>query len=158
MDVTNSYRALLIGLVAPYVADFVTDGVLPPRDFELTLAELRTSILVLGPHTGGRDTWDESWRRKLVDNLEILVKQLHRTGISEVFINGSFVEDKDHPNDIDGYFVCDLRRLASGELQRELYPTGGKSQGFATASATNSTSPPRSAFRAGAIHPKGSSR
>ncbi len=110
--------------------DFVTDGVLPPRDFELTLAELRTSILVLGPHTGGRDTWDESWRRKLVDNLEILVKQLHRTGISEVFINGSFVEDKDHPNDIDGYFVCDLRRLASGELQRELYPHWGQVSGI----------------------------
>ncbi|MBK6733677.1 MAG: hypothetical protein IPG61_06235 [bacterium] len=100
--------------------DFVPDGVLPPRDFELTIAELRTSMLVLGSHTGGRDTWDESWRRKLVDNLEILVTQLHRTGISEVFINGSFVEDKDHPNDIDGYFVCDLGRLASGELQREL--------------------------------------
>jgi len=30
------------------------------------------------------------------------------------------VEDKDHPNDIDGYFVCDLRRLASGELERDL--------------------------------------
>jgi hypothetical protein len=30
------------------------------------------------------------------------------------------VEDKDHLNDIDGYFVCDLRALASGELQRQL--------------------------------------
>ncbi|MBL8720939.1 MAG: hypothetical protein JNL79_33450 [Myxococcales bacterium] len=30
------------------------------------------------------------------------------------------MEDKDHPNDIDGYFVCELGRLASGELQREL--------------------------------------
>jgi hypothetical protein len=30
------------------------------------------------------------------------------------------VEDKNHPNDIDGYFVCELRLLASGELQRQL--------------------------------------
>jgi hypothetical protein len=30
------------------------------------------------------------------------------------------VEDKDHPNDIDGYFVCDLMQLATGELARRL--------------------------------------
>lgn len=30
------------------------------------------------------------------------------------------VEDKDHPNDIDGYFECELEWLASGELQRAL--------------------------------------
>ena len=30
------------------------------------------------------------------------------------------VEAKVHPNDIDGYFVCDARRIATGELQREL--------------------------------------
>jgi hypothetical protein len=29
------------------------------------------------------------------------------------------VEEKDHPNDIDGYFVCDLQVLASGELTRQ---------------------------------------
>jgi hypothetical protein len=41
-------------------------------------------------------------------------------GLDEIFIDGSFVEDKDHPNDIDGYFVCDINRLKTGELQREL--------------------------------------
>ena len=55
-----------------------------------------------------------------MDNLAILVRQLWQVGIGEVFVNGSFVEDKDHPNDIDGYFVCELRSLASGELQRDL--------------------------------------
>ena len=55
-----------------------------------------------------------------MDNLALLVHQLWEVGIREVFVNGSFVEDKDHPNDIDGYFVCELRSLASGELQREL--------------------------------------
>jgi hypothetical protein len=91
---------------------------LPPGDYELTLDELRESRLV----TGSPDypNWDAVWRRHLVDNLGLLVVQLWRVGITEVFIDGSFVEDKDHPNDIDGYFVCDLRRFASGEIEREL--------------------------------------
>ena len=49
-----------------------------------------------------------------------LVTQLWQIGIQDIFADGSFVEDKDHPNDIDGYFVCDLMELASGELQRKL--------------------------------------
>jgi len=46
--------------------------------------------------------------------------QLWKVGVHEIFADGSFAEDKDHPNDIDGYFVCDLDRLRSGELTREL--------------------------------------
>ncbi len=56
----------------------------------------------------------------MVQNLEVMVSQLRAVGIQEVFVDGSFVEDKDHPNDIDGYFTCELRRLASGDLQQEL--------------------------------------
>jgi len=41
-------------------------------------------------------------------------------GIREVFADGSFVEEKDHPYDVDGYFVCALAELASGELARNL--------------------------------------
>lgn len=103
--------------------DFVDDGVLPPGEYELTLPELRESMLVVGPRAaaaGDHANWDTAWRLQLVNNLEILVTQLSRVGITEIFVNGSFVEDKDHPNDIDGYFECDLRRLASGDLQREL--------------------------------------
>lgn len=55
-----------------------------------------------------------------MDNLSTLVAQLWQVGITEIFVNGSFVEDKDHPNYIDGYFVCDRRFLASGELERQL--------------------------------------
>ena len=97
---------------------FSLAGVLPPGDYELTLEELRKSLLVKGP--GQSPDWDGPWRRRLVDNLEILVRQLWRVGISEIFVDGSFAEDKDHPNDIDGYFECELQQLASGELQREL--------------------------------------
>jgi hypothetical protein len=54
---------------------FTADGMLPPGDYELTLTELRGSTLVIGP---GADypNWDVPWRRRLVDNLEILVEQL----------------------------------------------------------------------------------
>lgn len=97
---------------------FTADGLLPPGDYQLTLHELRESLLVLGDHRS--PTWDVAWRRHLVDNLDVLVRQLWRVGIREIFVDGSFVEDKDHPNDIDGYFVCDLLQLASGELEREL--------------------------------------
>jgi hypothetical protein len=94
------------------------DGMLAPGDYELTLDELRQSWLVTG--LPEYPNWDVLWRGHLVDNLRLVVEQLRKVGIREVFIDGSFVEDKDHPNDIDGYFVCDLRRFASGDLEREL--------------------------------------
>ena len=100
---------------------FTEEGVLPVGDYELTLDELRESALVLGPDGAVRSGhWDSDCRRKLVDNLSVLVRQLWQVGITEVFVDGSFVEDKDHPNDIDGYFECDLKHLASGRLEQEL--------------------------------------
>lgn len=100
---------------------FTADGVLPAMDFELTIDQLASSMLVHGPSGDVRSAnWDSAWRRTLVENLSIMCSQLRQVGITEVFVNGSFVEDKDHPNDIDGYFECDLRFLASGQLEREL--------------------------------------
>jgi hypothetical protein len=101
--------------------EFTKDGLLPPRDYPLTLEELGRSLLVIGPLDRARyPNWDAGWRGHLASNLGILVRQLWQVGIREIFVDGSFVEDKEHPNDIEGYFVCDLMRLASGELQREL--------------------------------------
>ena len=100
------------------IPPFQTDGLLPPGDYEVSFDELRHSVLVLGPENN--PTWYAVWRRKLVDNLEILTRQLWQVGIREVFADGSFAEDKDHPNDIDGYFVCELRHLATGFLTRQL--------------------------------------
>ena len=94
-------------------------GLLPPGDYEVTLEELKKSILVKGP-AAKSPTWDSSWRLTLVENLTILIKQLWKVGIEDIFVDGSFVEDKDHPNDIDGYFECDIFELASGDLQRDL--------------------------------------
>jgi hypothetical protein len=103
------------------IPTFEPDGLLPQGDFEVTFGELRRLVLVLGP-SEPKDcpNWDGPWREKLVANLEVLTNQLWKVGITDVFADGSFAEDKDHPNDIDGYFVCDLDRLKSGQLEREL--------------------------------------
>jgi hypothetical protein len=103
--------------------EFDDDGLLPPGDYALSLAQLKVSMLVTGPQSlgrCGRAGWDSPWRATLVDNLAIMVGHLWRVGVTEVFVDGSFVEDKCHPNDIDGYFHCDLDRLASGDLERRL--------------------------------------
>ena len=89
-----------------------------PGDYAVTLDELRTSILVSG--TGASPSWDRAWRAQLVEQLAVMVGQLWAVGVTEVFVDGSFVEDKDHPNDIDGYFACTLVALASGALTRDL--------------------------------------
>ncbi len=101
--------------------EFDADGLLPPGDYVLTLDELRESPLVLGPVDGtARPNWDTEWRRHLVDNLGVLIDQLRAVEVTRVFVDGSFVEDKDHPNDIDGYFECDLMHFVRGELERDL--------------------------------------
>jgi hypothetical protein len=89
---------------------FTEEGLLPVGDYPLTLAQLRASYLVTGQCVPS-STWDRAWRGHLADNLEVLLKQLWQVGITVIFINGSFIEDKDHPNDIDGYFECDPRHL-----------------------------------------------
>ncbi len=91
---------------------------MPPGDYEMTLDGLKSSILVAGPPQSVN--WDATWRLKLVNNLEILAKQLWAIGITDIYINGSFVENRDRPNDIDGYFVCDLTDYVNGKIVQKL--------------------------------------
>lgn len=104
------------------VPDFTDEGLLPPGDFVVTFAELRSSILVVGPGEDSpwHDGWDAAWREHLTRQAEVLCEQLWSVGIDDVYLDGSFVEAKGHPNDIDGYFACDARRVATGELERAL--------------------------------------
>lgn len=107
--------------MASLVPPFNADGLLPPGDYEVSFEELRRSSLVVGPLNLAEDSpWDVAWRGKLVDNLEVLTRQMWQVGVREVFADGSFAEDKLHPNDIDGYFVCDFDLLRTGELERRL--------------------------------------
>ena len=100
--------------------EFTDDGLLPPGDYPLSFSQLRDSPLVIGSQGNPPDQWDANWRRVLVDQAEVLINQLWTVGIWDIFLNGSFVEAKPHPNDIDGYFVCDVHEFASGRLQRNL--------------------------------------
>lgn len=99
---------------------FTSDGVLDVGTYDATLGEVRASILVLGPPATAELKWDGIHRAKLVDSAELLIRQLRQVGVTEIFLDGSFAEAKPHPNDIDGYFECELELLASGELQQRL--------------------------------------
>src|ERR1700690_398994 len=102
------------------IPPFKADGLLPPGDYEASFEELRSSILALGPAQGERSTWDDRGRLWLIDNLERLARQLWQVGVHDIFADGSFAEEKDRRNDIDGYFVCSLDELKSGERTRRL--------------------------------------
>ncbi|MEX1268203.1 MAG: hypothetical protein WEA56_04315 [Balneolaceae bacterium] len=99
---------------------FNKHGLLPKGDYEFNFEQLRESIFVKGPEKPGIPNWDANWRRYLVSQAEILVKQLWDIGITEIWLDGSFAEAKPHPNDIDGYFECDISEFASGYIEREL--------------------------------------
>ena len=45
---------------------------------------------------------------------------LWQVGIQDIYIDGSFVEDKASPNDIDGYFVCGVTQFIHGSLRQDL--------------------------------------
>jgi hypothetical protein len=98
---------------------FTSEGLLPIGDHLLTLDQLRKSHLVTGEGSNS-PSWDATWRLHLVNNLAVLAEQLWAVGISDIFVDGSFVENKGHPSDIDGYFVIDVARLNGRLLEYEL--------------------------------------
>lgn len=81
-----------------WIPDFTSDGVLPEGDHPATLEDLRAFVR-------GHD-WSAdglAWRLQLLGNLEIVVNQLYAVGLEDIWIDGSFVEAKDTPGDIDAY-------------------------------------------------------
>jgi uncharacterized protein DUF6932 len=108
----------VIGQAQPNpIPPFNNHGLLPPGEYPATLEEVAASHLV---HGGGQDPWDARWRAKLVANLAVCVAVLWQASITEIFVDGSFVEDKPRPGDIDGYFVCTLMDYVNGDLHRRL--------------------------------------
>ncbi|NPV93217.1 MAG: hypothetical protein HPY50_20845 [Firmicutes bacterium] len=101
---------------------FNSHGVLPPGDYPMTFEEIGRSVLITGP--GDEPDWDTAWRARLLDVFEYRCIQLWSVGVTEIFIVGSFVSDKLHPNDLDAYFVCrkdHWERIAEPSL-KELDP------------------------------------
>ena len=86
---------------------FTNEGLLPPGVHETDVGELREKI---------------GWGRKrqgLLEGLEEALELMASCGATRVYLDGSFVTDKDRPNDIDGCYDLaedvtaeDLERLA----------------------------------------------
>lgn len=68
------------------------DGRLPPGIHKATLRELRDTL-----------GWGQR-RKKLIDGLEIMLRLMESCGIKRIYLDGSFVTDKDRPGDIDGCY------------------------------------------------------
>ena len=89
------------------IPQFTDEGLLPPGIHETDLAELREKM---------------GWSRKrqgLLEGLEEALELMTSCGVVRVYLDGSFVTDKDRPNDIDGCYDLaedvtaeDLERLA----------------------------------------------
>ena len=93
---------------------FNSNGVLDPGTYEATMSDIQNSILVNG---NSSSSWDIPWRTQLLENASVLIKELWSLGIEDIYLDGSFVEDKDHPNDIDGYFDPHLQLSKSSDLE-----------------------------------------
>ena len=89
------------------IPQFTDEGLLPAGVHETDLAELREKM---------------GWSRKrqgLLEGLEVALELMASCGVVRVYLDGSFVTDKDRPNDIDGCYDLaehvtaeDLKRLA----------------------------------------------
>jgi hypothetical protein len=98
---------------------FTEQGYLPPGTYEMTIEELKNSILVKGDET--TYLWNEPWRRWLVENLEMLVQPLWLLGFNHVFLDGSFCTDKEQPQDIDAYFELDMNVSLRSEALEQVF-------------------------------------
>ena len=83
---------------------FTAYGVLP-HDGVATLKELRLSHLVTGEGSGSVG-WDAAWRGELVNRVgHVFELFMIAGGVTEFWLDGSFVEAVDRPGDVDAYFT-----------------------------------------------------
>lgn len=73
------------------IPDFDPRGLLPPGDYAVTFEELKESVLV---HGTADFPLEGAWRAYLIGQAEVLVEQLWKAGITDIFLDGSFVEAK----------------------------------------------------------------
>lgn len=69
-------------------------------------------LLPRGIHQGNWDEFSQkfggtSHRRKLLKGLETAARFLKSAGCKRIFVNGSFVTSKEHPNDFDALWDAD---------------------------------------------------
>ena len=90
------------------IPQFTDEGLLPPGVHQAGLEELKEKM-----------GWSRK-RRELLEGLEEVLDLMASCGVVRAYLDGSFVTDKDRPNDIDGCYDLaedvtpeDLKRLAS---------------------------------------------
>jgi len=69
---------------------------LPPGIYKVTLDDIEDQL-----------TWNEK-RKELFTGLSLAISNLKSANVKRVWIDGSFVTNKDEPNDIDGCWEYDL--------------------------------------------------
>lgn len=72
------------------IPEYREDGSLPPGEHLATWQELAE-----------RFGWNER-RRRLLEGLQRALAELHRVGCVQAFVDGSFVTDREEPEDYDG--------------------------------------------------------
>ncbi len=89
------------------IPQFTDEGLLPPGVHQTGLEELKEKM-----------GWSRK-RRELLEGLEEALELMAACRATRAYLDGSFVTDKDRPNDIDGCYdlaedvtVEDLKRLA----------------------------------------------
>jgi hypothetical protein len=90
------------------IPGFTDEGLLPPGVHETGLEELKQKM---------------GWSRKrqgLLEGLEEVLEMMASSGVARAYLDGSFVTDKDRPNDIDGCY--DLAEDVSAEDLVRLAP------------------------------------
>ncbi|CAN5846059.1 hypothetical protein BH23ACT11_BH23ACT11_14570 [soil metagenome] len=89
------------------IPQFTNEGLLPPGVHETGVEELKEKM-----------EWSRK-RRELLGGLEEALELMMSCGVVRAYLDGSFVTDKDRPNDVDGCYDLaedvtseDLKRLA----------------------------------------------
>lgn len=88
------------------IPGFTEEGLLPSGVHETHLEELRE-----------RMGWSRK-RRDLLGGLEEALELMAACGVRRVYLDGSFVTDKDRPNDIDGCYDLVAGDVTDEDLQR----------------------------------------
>jgi hypothetical protein len=90
------------------IPQFTDEGLLSPGVYETDLEELKEKM-----------GWSRK-RRELLEGLEEALELMASCGVVRVYLDGSFVTEKDLPNDVDGSY--DLAEGVSAEDLGRLAP------------------------------------
>ena len=88
------------------IPQFTDEGLLPPGVHETDLEELREKM-----------GWSRK-RQRLLEGLEEALELMAPCGVVRVYLDGSFVTDKDRPNDIDGCYDLVVDDVTAEDLGR----------------------------------------